>query len=198
MNLILSNNGECMTFLDEAKKNLKERMSKAFEVFTKEIGGIRAGKATTSLLSGLFVETEVGSQHINSVASINVLDKKTLKIELNNKLAKVSDIAKAIEATNLGTVQTGPSIVTLVLPDLTQETRKKYCKLLDEYSENAKISVRNIRRDAIEKYQSMQKKKELSEDDLRNVKSEIQKITDDIIKKIDDALAIKKEEVMSF
>ncbi|WP_425385919.1 ribosome recycling factor [Wolbachia endosymbiont (group A) of Barypeithes pellucidus] len=182
--------------LNEIKAKTKERMLKTIQSFHDDIKGVRTGRASASLLDGIVVNIYGGHQKLNQVAGVSVIDNKTLSIKVwdINVVGKVKNAILNANL-NLNPVVEGNTI-RIALPDLTQETREKLVKLLHQFAENARIAIRNIRRDIIEELKNMKKNKEISEDDYHNLHDEVQKITNDNIKKIDGELSIKEKDIL--
>lgn len=182
--------------LNEIKAKTKERMLKNIQSFHDDIKGVRTGRASASLLDGIVVNIYGGHQKLNQVAGVSVIDNKTLSIKVWD-INVVGEVKNAIlnANLNLNPVVEGNTI-RIALPDLTQETREKLVKLLHQFAENARIAIRNIRRDIIEELKNMKKNKEISEDDYHNLHDEVQKITNDNIKKIDGELSIKEKDIL--
>ncbi|WP_395878006.1 ribosome recycling factor [Ehrlichia muris] len=182
--------------ISEVKQDAKNRMEKTLSVYLSDIDGIRTGRARTSVLDGIVVETYGGRVKLNTISSISVSDNKTLMIKVwdsNNMGA----IKTAIMNSNLGFgFSCETTTIRLTIPDMTQDMRKNLVKLLSKISEDCRVSVRNIRRDIMDKLKVMQDNKEISEDDLRVAGVEIQKITDDAMKKINDAFTSKEKELL--
>jgi ribosome recycling factor len=177
-------------------KDAKERMDKSIETFKNEITKIRTGKATTALLDSVRVDYYGSPSPLNQVANVTVLDAHTLSITPWDK-NMVGEIDKAILTADLGLnpVNDGTNI-KVPIPPLTEERRKELVKLVKKFGEDAKIAVRNVRRDANEKLKKMEKDKELSEDLRHDAESEVQKITDNHIVSIDDIVKHKEIEIM--
>ncbi|MGL9718115.1 MAG: ribosome recycling factor [Wolbachia sp.] len=183
--------------LNEVKAKTKERMLKTIQSFHNDIKGIRTGRASASLLDGIVVNIYGGHQKLNQVAGVSVTDNKTLSIKVWD-ISVIGEVKNAIlnANLNLNPVVEGNTI-RITLPDLTQEARERLVKLLHQFAENARVAIRNIRRDIIEEIEKMQESKEISEDDFHSAKKEIQNITDDSIKKIDSELSTKEKDILN-
>lgn len=183
--------------IETKKKEMKERMSKTIQSFHDDIKGVRTGRASASLFDGIVVNVYGGHQKLNQVAGVSVSDNKTLLIKVWD-VGVIGEVKNAIlhANLNLNPVIEG-STIRITLPDLTQETREKLVKLLHEFAENARIAIRNIRRDIMDTIEKMEKNKEISEDELHSAKKEVQNITDESIKKIDNELSIKEKEILN-
>ncbi|AHX04991.1 ribosome recycling factor [Ehrlichia japonica] len=182
--------------ISEVKQDAKNRMEKTLSVYLSDIDGIRTGRARTSVLDGIVVETYGGRVKLNTISSISVSDNKTLMVKVwdsNN----IGAIKTAIVNSNLGFgFSCEATTIRLTVPDMTQDMRKNLVKLLGKISEDCRVSIRNIRRDIMDKLKVMQDNKEISEDNLRVAGVEIQKITDDAMKKINDAFTSKEKELL--
>ncbi|MCX7797281.1 MAG: ribosome recycling factor [Melioribacter sp.] len=177
-------------------KDAKQRMDKTIETFRNEIAKIRTGKATTALLDGIKVEYYGTMTPLNQVGNLSVIDAHTISITPWDK-SMVSVIEKAILTSDLGLnpVSDGTNI-KVPIPPLTEERRKELVKLVKKFGEDAKIAIRNVRRDANDHLKKMEKNKELTEDELKEAEKEVQKITDDHIAKIDEIIKHKEKEIM--
>ena len=150
-----------------------------------------------SMLDNIIVDAYNSKTPISQLANISVPDSSTLTIQVwDNSLIK--NIETAIIESNLGiNPQSDGNIIRLPIPKLSEERRLELTKIASQYSENAKISIRNIRRDSIDEYKIAEKEKEISQDDLKKHTSEIQKITDDFTKKIEEIAHAKKNEILT-
>lgn len=182
--------------LEDIKKDAKQRMAKSVEVLGINFNKIRTGRAHPSILDGISVSYYGNDTPLNQVANVSVLDARTLSISPWERNI-VPEIEKAIMKSDLGLnpVTTG-ELIRVPMPALTEETRKNYIKQARHEAENARISVRNVRRDALATVKDLLKEKEISEDDDRRAQDEIQKITDKYIADIDAALAVKEKDLM--
>ena len=177
-------------------KDAKTRMDKSIESLRQELSKIRTGKATTALLDGIKVDYYGSLVPLNQVGNVSVLDTHTLSITPWEK-PMVPVIEKAIQEANLGfnPVNDGTNLKVPVPPP-NEERRKDLVKLVKKYGEDTKIALRNIRRDANDHLKKEEKEKKMSEDQLLDAEDEIQTITDDHTKFIDDILKHKEEEIM--
>lgn len=177
-------------------KDAKLRMDKSIEAFRNEITKIRTGKATTALLDGIRVDYYGNMSPLNQVSNVTVLDAHTLSITPWDK-NMVQPIEKAILTADLGLnpVNDGTNI-KVPIPPLNEERRKELVKLVKKFGEEAKIAIRNIRRDANDKLKKMEKDKELTEDGLKKSEDEVQTITDKHVETIDEMIKHKETEIM--
>lgn len=174
----------------------KEKMDKAVQAFTRELASIRAGRANAGLLEKVTVDYYGVPTPINQLASISVPEARLLVIQPYDKSA-IKEMEKAILASDLGlTPSNDGSVIRLVIPPLTEERRRELAKLVKKYSEDAKVAVRNIRRDANDELKKLEKNGEITEDELRSYTDDVQKLTDDHIAKIDAITKEKEKEVM--
>jgi ribosome recycling factor len=174
----------------------KERMTKAVQAYTRELASIRAGRASASLLDKIVVEYYGVPTPINQLASISTPEARLLMIQPYDK-SIVSDVEKAIMKSDLGLNPTSDgSVIRIAIPALTEERRKELVKLVKKESEEAKVAIRNIRRDANDDLKKLEKNGELTEDDLRGYTDDVQKLTDEFIAKIDQITKEKEKEIL--
>ena len=177
-------------------KDAKERMDKSIEAFRHEISTIRTGKATTALLDGVKIDYYGTMTPLSQMANVSVLDVHTLNITPWDK-SQVGAIEKAIMTSDLGLNPANDGTnIRVPIPVLTEERRKDMVKLVKKFGEDAKIAIRNVRRDANEHLKKLEKDKELSEDLRHDAEAEVQKVTDNHIKKIDEMVKHKEDEIM--
>ena len=183
--------------LNEIKKDAQTRMAKSVEALRHTLVKVRTGRASTALVEHLKVNYYGSDMPLNQVASVAVSDARTLTITPWEK-QMVGAVEKAILSSDLGlTPNTAGTTIRLNLPALTEERRKELSKVVHGEGEDAKVAVRNIRRDAIQQVKELLKEKAISEDDERRAEDEIQKITDKAIKDVDDVVKGKEQELMS-
>lgn len=174
----------------------KENMQKGIRHFEQELTKIRAGKASPDMLDGIMVEYYGNPTPINQVANINVVDVRTLSLQPWEK-AMLQVVEKAIMAANIGiTPQNDGQLIRLFLPPLTEERRRDLVKKVNAEGEQAKITVRNCRRDAMEQVKKLQKDG-LSKDAAKEAEDQVQAITDAFIEKVDKYCTIKEKEIMA-
>lgn len=174
----------------------KERMTKGIQAYTRELASIRAGRASASLLDRITVDYYGAPTPVNQMASITTPEARLLVIQPYDK-SILGDIEKAILKSDLGINPTNDgSIIRIAIPQLTEERRKELVKLVKKEAEEAKIVIRNIRRDANDELKKLEKNGEITEDGLRGHSDEIQKLTDDHIQKIDQITKDKEKEIM--
>ena len=173
------------------------KMQKTIEVVVSDFAGVRAGRANAAVLDKITVEYYGTETPIQQVASISTPDARTLVIQpWAGTLLKA--VEKALLASELGiNPQNDGKVIRLIFPQLTEERRKELTKQVKKYGEGGKVAIRNIRRDAMEKFKAMKKKSELTEDDLKELEEDMQKLTDKRCKEIDDLTAKKEAELMA-
>lgn len=182
--------------IDTIKLDIEERMSKTISVLRSDFQTIRTGKATPSLLDKIQVDYYGTATPINQLANIAAPEARMLTIQPWDKTA-MGAIEKAIMKSDLGITPTNDgSLIRLVLPQLTQETRKDLVKRVKKKGEEAKVSVRNIRRDGNDELKAKEKSKEITEDESKNAQDDIQKLTDKYIAEIDKLVENKEKEIM--
>ena len=180
----------------EILAHTKERMKKSEEALQRELGSIRAGRANASLLDRIFVEYYGVETPLNQLASITIPEARVLLITPFDK-SSLKDIEHSINASDLGiTPANDGSVIRLVIPALTEETRRDLAKEVKKVGENAKVAIRNIRRDAMDEAKKQEKAKEITEDELKGLEKGIQKVTDDAVKHVDEMTAHKEKELM--
>lgn len=174
----------------------KEKMDKAIQSFTRELATVRAGRASANLLDKIVVDYYGAPTPINQLAGINVPEPRMLTIQPYDK-SVLGEIDKAIQKSDLGLNPSNDgSIIRIVIPALTEERRKELVKVVKKYAEDAKVAVRNVRRDGNDDLKKLEKNSEITEDELRTYTEDIQKLTDDHIVKIDQIAKDKEKEVL--
>ena len=178
-------------------KDQERRMQKALDHLADEFGAVRAGRANAKVLDRITVEYYGSETPLAGVATISSPDARTLVISpWDTKLLK--DIAKAIQTSDLGiNPQNDGRVIRLTFPQLTEERRKELAKQVRKYAEDAKVAMRNIRRDGMDYVKKLKKNSEITEDDQKKAEKDLQTLLDKYIKKVDDALAAKEKELMA-
>ncbi|MBQ3038669.1 MAG: ribosome recycling factor [Clostridia bacterium] len=175
---------------------VEERMNKRVEGFNGELKTIRAGRANPQVLDKLSIDYYGTQTPIAQVGSISTPEPRTLLIQPWDA-SVLKEIEKAIQKSELGiTPQNDGKVIRLTFPPLTEERRKELVKTVKKYSEEAKVQVRNARRDAMDDYKQKKKDGEVTEDDLKAIEKDIQTLTDKFIKEIDDITAAKEKEIL--
>lgn len=177
-------------------EDYKKRMDGALTALSHEFGGLRTGRASPSLLDPITVEAYGAVSPLSSVASVSVPEPRMITVNVWDK-SVVSAVDKAIRSANLGLnpIVDGQSL-RIPIPPLTGERRTELAKIAGKYAEQQRIAVRNIRRDAMDHLKKLEKDHAISEDEHKRFGAEVQKATDDHIKKVDDLLRHKEEEIM--
>ena len=174
----------------------RNKMENTLKIFHEELSRLRTGRATPSLLEPLFVDAYNSKMKISELANVNAPEPKLLTVQVWDK-SMVQNIEKSIRESELGlNPSTDGQLIRVPLPDLTEERRSELTKVASKFSEDAKISIRNIRRDAMDKIKEEQKNNLISEDEQKSASDEIQKITDEQIKEIEKVFENKKNEIM--
>ncbi len=177
-------------------KEAEQKMQKAIEVYKKNLAGIRTGRASAGLVDHITVEYYGAQVPIKQVASISVPEPRQIVIQAYDKSA-LQAIEKAILKSDLGInpkVESG--LVRLILPQLTEDRRKDLIKIVKKEAEEAKIAVRNVRRDEMERLKAAKDKKEIAEDAEKTKEAELQKLTDKETAEIDKQLSLKEKEIL--
>ena len=183
--------------LKDEYKVYEEKMSKSIDSVSADFASVRAGRANASVLDRIMVDYYGSPTPIQQIASITSPDPRSLVIQPWDTSA-VKLIKKAIETSDLGiNPQDDGRSLRLTFPQLTEERRKELVKQIHKYGENGKVAIRNIRRDAMDYFKKMEKKSEITEDELKAAEKDLQKMTDDSCKKIDELLAKKEKELMA-
>ena len=181
----------------EIKKTAEQKMLKSIEAFKVELSKIRTGRAHPGILDTVMVSYYGNDTPLRQVANVTVEDSRTLALSVFDK-SMIQAVEKAILVADLGlNPATSGTTIRVPMPALTEETRKGYTKQARQESENARVAVRNIRRDALAQLKDLVKEKEISEDEERRGADEIQKITDHAIEEIDKLLAAKETDLMA-
>ena len=178
-------------------KDFARRMEGALNHLEEDFGSVRAGRANAKVLDRITVEYYGSETALSGVATISTPDARTLVIQpWDTKLLK--EIQKAIQISDLGiNPQNDGRVIRLVFPQLTEERRKDLAKQVKKYSEEAKVAMRNIRRDGMDYVKKLKKNSEITEDDQKKAEKDLQDLLDKMIKKVDEALANKEKELMS-
>jgi ribosome recycling factor len=180
---------------DVDMNDLERRMHATHDTLSKELGGLRTGRASTNLLEGIQVEVYGAKMPLNQVASVSVAEARLLNVQVwdaNNAKA----VEKAIASSGLGlNPQPSGTLIRVPLPGLTEERRVELAKVAAKHAEAARVAVRNIRREGMDSAKKMQKEGKMSEDEQKKNEDKIQKLTDNWIKKIDDSLSAKEAEI---
>jgi ribosome recycling factor len=182
--------------IQELRKRTHERMQTSIEALKKKFGSVRTGRASLSLLDGLTVDYYGTPTPLQQVASLSLPDSRQILIQpWEQKI--IPEIEKAIMKSDLGlTPMNDGKLIRINIPALTEERRKQLVKVVRKEAEDAKVAVRNIRRDVNEELKKLEKEKHVSEDEIKKEHDEVQKITDSFVKKVDELLDHKEKEIM--
>jgi len=182
--------------IDKVLEETGERMEKSLGAFKRDLAGIRTGRATTTLLDSVKVDAYGQQMPLNQVASVSVPESRLILVQPWDRTI-VSDVEKAIHKSDLGLVpNTDGNVIRLVIPPLTEERRHDLVKIVRKQAEEARVSVRNVRRDANDSLKKAQKEGTISEDDSHKAMDEVQELTDKYVEQIDKTLKSKEDEIM--
>jgi len=177
--------------------NTNEKMNKTVSVLKKELASMKAGRANPTILDRIEVEYYGSMASINQVANVSAPEPRIILIQPWEK-STIKAIEKAILKSDLGlTPSNDGSVIRLIVPELTEETRKNLVKTVKKTGEEAKVALRSIRRESNDKIKLLKKNNEISEDDVKKSEEDIQKITDNFVKEIDKIIDAKEKEIMS-
>ena len=180
-----------------SKADIERRMSGAVDVLKSDLAGLRTGRANVALLDPVQVEVYGAIMPLNQVATVSAPEPRMLSVQVWDR-SNMTPVEKGIARAGLGL---NPMIdgqtIRLPIPDLTEERRKELAKLAGQYSEKAKVAIRNVRRDGMEALKEDEKKKEISEDERKRLEDEVQKLTDEYTGQADEAAAQKEKEILS-
>ncbi len=181
---------------DSLLKDLRRRMDGALEVLRKEFGGLRTGRASASLLEPIVVPAYGSTMPLNQLATVSVPEPRMITVQVWDR-GMVKAVDRAIRESELGlNPQTEGQVIRVPIPDLTEERRRELTRVTAKYAEGARVSVRNVRRDGIEALRRREKEGEISQDELHKLQQQIQHMTDEYIKRIDEALTHKDKEIL--
>ena len=177
-------------------KIYEEKMEKAIGVLKREFAGLRTGRASTSLLDSISIEAYGSNVPLNQVSNISVPESRLLTVQVWDD-SLVNTVENSIRNSNLGlNPMIEGSLIRIPIPELSEERRLEIVKIASKYSEDSKVTIRNIRRDAMEKIKSLEKNKEISQDELFNFSDKIQKMTDNLIQKIETLFVDKEKDIL--
>ena len=185
-----------MADFNTLKTETTGRMDKTLDAIKTDLAGLRAGRAHASLLDGVLVEAYGNLSPISQVGTIGVPDARTLSVSVWDK-GLLKNVEKALRESDLGlNPMNDGQMIRIPIPPLSEERRKELVKIAGKYTEQGKVAIRNIRRDAMDEVKKLKKDGEISEDEEKRYNNEIQKWTDDAIKKADDLYAAKEKDIM--
>jgi len=181
---------------DTFLKDLRRRMDGAVEVLRKEFGGLRTGRDSAGLLEPVTVSAYGGTVPLNQLANISVPEPRMITVQVWDR-SMVKAVDKAIREAGLGlNPQTEGQVIRVPIPDLNEERRRELTRVTAKYAEQARVSVRNIRRDGVELLRRREKDAEISQDEQRKLQHDVQHLTDEYVRRIDEALAQKDREIL--
>lgn len=181
----------------DIKKNTEQKMSKSLDALKADFGKVRTGRAHTGILEHVMVDYYGNPTPVSQVANLTLLDARTIGVQPYEK-TMVAPVEKAIRDADLGlNPASAGDIIRVPMPPLTEERRRDLTKVVKSEAENARVAIRNIRRDANEQFKKLVKDKAISEDDERRAQDDIQKLTDRFIAEIDKALVAKEADLMA-
>jgi len=181
---------------DAMTNDLRRRMDSALEALQREFAGLRTGRASAHLLDKVVVKAYGSDMPLNQVGNVNVPEPRLISVQVWDRGLVVA-VEKAIREAGLGlNPVTDGQLVRIPIPELSQERRQELTKIAHKYAEQARVAIRNVRRDGMDALKKMEKDGKISQDDHRHRSDEIQKMTDGHIKKVDEALAQKEKEIM--
>jgi len=182
--------------MKEQMNIIKEKMNKSVDALKNEYSAIRAGRANPTILDKITVDYYGAPTPIGQMAAISVADARVLVIQPWD-ISSLKNIEKAINTSDIGINPTNDGkVIRLAFPPLTEERRRDIAKEISKLAENSKVAVRSIRRDGIEKFKAMKKNSEITEDDLKNCEKQVQDLTDQFCKSIDEVSKAKEKEIM--
>jgi ribosome recycling factor len=181
---------------DALLTDLRRRMDGALEVLRKEFAGLRTGRASASLLEPVSVPAYGNTMPLNQVANVSVPEPRMITVQVWDR-AMVKAVDKAIRESGLGlNPQTEGQLIRIPIPDLNEERRRELTRVSARYAEQARVSVRNVRRDGIDVIKRREKETDITQDQQRKLQQEVQHLTDDYIRRIDEALAQKDRDIL--
>jgi ribosome recycling factor len=178
------------------KADLERRMHGAVEALRHDLSGLRTGRANATLLDPVTVDVYGANMPLNQVATVSVPEPRMLSVQVWDK-SNIGPVEKAIRSAGLGLnpINDGNTL-RLPIPELTEERRKDLAKLASQYTEKARVAIRNVRRDGMEALKADENKKEISEDDRKRAEADVQKLTDEMIKAADEEFAKKEKDIL--
>jgi ribosome recycling factor len=181
---------------DALIKDLRRRMDGAIDVLKKELGGLRTGRASPSLLESVSVSAYGSTMPLNQLSTVSAPEPRLLVVQVwDRSMAKAVDAA--IREAGLGlNPQSEGQVIRVPIPPLSEERRKELTKIAHKYAEQARVSVRNVRRDGLEALKKREKDRDITQDQHRKLDKDVQTLTDDTIKKVDETLTHKEKEIL--
>ena len=177
-------------------KIYEEKMEKALDVLKREYSGLRTGRASISLLDPIFVDAYGSKTPLNQVSNVSVPESRLITVQVWDE-SLVNSVENAIRDSNLGlNPMIEGNLIRIPIPDLSEERRKEIVKIASKYSEDSKVVIRNIRREAMEKIKDLEKNKDISKDDSFKFSDDVQKITDNLIEKVELLFSDKEKDIL--
>ena len=177
-------------------KIYEEKMEKALDVLKREYSGLRTGRASISLLDPIFVDAYGSKTPLNQVSNISVPESRLITVQVWDE-SLVNSVENAIRNSNLGlNPMIEGNLIRIPIPDLSEERRKEIVKIASKYSEDSKVVIRNIRREAMEKIKDLEKNKDISKDDSFKFSDDVQKITDNLVEKVELLFSDKEKDIL--
>jgi ribosome recycling factor len=178
------------------KSDLERRMQGAVDALKHDLSGLRTGRANVALLDPITVEVYGAQMPLNQVATVSTPEPRMLSVQVWDR-SNVGPVEKAIRSAGLGLnpINDG-QVLRLPIPDLTAERRKELAKLAHQYAEKARVAIRNVRRDGMDALKADEKKHEISEDERKRAEGDVQKLTDELVKAVDETVAHKEKEIL--
>ena len=177
-------------------KDIKKRMDRAVEVFRQELAGLRTGRASTSLLEPIHVQAYGTEMPLNQVATVSAPEPRMLVVQVWDR-SVVKAVEKAIRESGLGlNPMTEGNVIRVPLPELSEERRRELVKVAHRYAKQARVAVRNVRRDAMDTLKRLEREGEISQDEHRRLADQVQKVTDEHVAAIDRLLGQKEKDIM--
>jgi len=181
---------------DAVLKDARRRMEGAIDVFKKELSGLRTGRASANLLDPVTVSAYGTSMPLNQLATVSAPDPRLILVQVWDR-GMVKAVDAAIREAGLGlNPQAEGQVLRVPIPPLSEERRRELTKVAHKYAEHAKVSVRNVRRDVLEALKKKEKDREITQDQHRKLDKDVQGVTDELIKKVDDTLQQKEKEIL--
>jgi len=177
-------------------EKLRKKMTASFENLLKDFSGLRTGRASVSILDNVMVEAYGSMVPLQQVGTVSAPEARLLTVQVwDSSLIKPTEVAIRNSSTGLSPMVDG-QLIRIAVPELSEERRKEICKLARKYAEQTKVAIRNVRREGMDDAKKQEKNKEITEDELKRLSDDIQKITDEYVKKVDAALEVKEKEIM--
>lgn len=177
-------------------EKLRKKMTASFENLLRDFSGLRTGRASVSILDSVMVEAYGGMVPLQQVGTVSAPEARLLTVQVwDSSLIKPTEIAIRNSSIGLSPMVDG-QLIRIAVPELSEERRKEICKLAGKYAEQTKVAIRNVRREGMDDAKKQEKNKEITEDELKRLSDDIQKITDEYVKRVDTALEVKEKEIM--